>query len=98
MTKAEAEKLLSAARAANPGGTALFCYQDVADALSAKPDEDMPNPQFARSDVDFEGLPVFVFKRAGVECHCGDPEKMWLGMKDGAKCRGHNPGVRKKSP
>lgn len=79
MIKTEAEKLLRAARAKNPAGKALFCYQDVADALSVAPDKDMPNPMFARSDVDFEGLPVYVFKRAGTECHCGDPAAMYLG-------------------
>lgn len=79
MNKARAEELLRAARARNPAGVALFCEQDVADALSALPDEDMPNPKFARSDVDFEGLPVYVFKRAGEDCHCGDPATMYMG-------------------
>lgn len=93
LSKKDAETLLRAAIEANPDGTALFCYQDVADALSAAPDTAMPNPAFARSDKDFDGRPVFVFKRAGTLCHCSTPEAMHLGW-DTAKKRpaqGHRP-------
>lgn len=89
MTKQEAEALLTKA---DNGGKAFFVYQDVADALSAEPDIDMPNKMFARSDVDFAGRPVYVFKRAGTDVQCGDPEKMHMGVDaKGRPATGHKP-------
>lgn len=86
MNYEEAATILREAKRRFPNGSAYFCYQEVADALSALPDIDMPNPMFARSDVDFEGEPVYIFKRGGKECFHGDPAKMYMGWDAERNC------------
>jgi hypothetical protein len=72
MTRTEAEALLREAKARNPiEGGAYFVYQSVADALSALPDTPMPNAEFAKSDVGFEGAEVYVYCKPGGRVHYG---------------------------
>jgi hypothetical protein len=74
MTREQAESILRKARSINPVAGGCYCvYQDVADALSAAPDIPCPNPDFARSDVDFEGEPVYVYLKPGTWAHYGKP-------------------------
>ena len=54
MTLAEAEALLTAEKLRHPNGNAFFVYQDVADALGATAVTDMPNTNFARTNVVFD--------------------------------------------
>lgn len=91
MTEAEAQALLTAEKLRHPSGNSFFVYQDVADALGATAVTDMPNTNFARTNVVFDGDRVFVFKRAGTLVHHGLPANMYLNFVGGKPAQGHTP-------